>query len=185
MARALVAYASSEGQTASIAERIGDVLEEAGHEATLVNATHPPAGFSPAEYDGALVAASVHKGRHQRSITRLVTDHREVLDRLPSAFVSVSLTAATGPDRPEPREYVTEFLEETGWDPDLSHVVAGALKYRKYGLLNRFVMKQIARSEGMSTDTTRDHEYTDWADVEAFAREFAAHLSDADVAASR
>ncbi len=34
--------------------------------------------------------------------------------------------------------------------------------------LIRFVMKRIARSEGASTDTSRDYEYTDWSAVARF-----------------
>jgi len=38
----------------------------------------------------------------------------------------------------------------------------------------RFVMKQIARKTGSPTDTSRDHELTDWAAVDRFAGELAA-----------
>jgi len=40
--------------------------------------------------------------------------------------------------------------------------VAGALSYTKYNFLVRFVMKRIAKAQGASTDTSRDHELTDW-----------------------
>jgi menaquinone-dependent protoporphyrinogen oxidase len=33
-------------------------------------------------------------------------------------------------------------------------------------------MKQISKKEGGSTDTSRDHEYTDWKSVERFAENF-------------
>lgn len=179
MSRALVLYGSSEGHTASIAERIGDLLAEDGHEVSVVHTKHRPAGFSLAAYDGVVVGASVHKGKHQRYVREFVRVHSDELNRLPSAFFSVSLTAATAEDdaERETRTYVEEFLEETGWDPDLAHTVAGALKYREYGLMNRFVMRRIAGKKGIDTDTSRDHEYTDWEDVEAFTREFSRLLS--------
>ena len=34
-------------------------------------------------------------------------------------------------------------------------------------------MQRVARKAGLSTDTTRDHEFTDWNAVERFATEFA------------
>ena len=37
-----------------------------------------------------------------------------------------------------------------------------------------FVMRRIVSKEGGDTDTSRDYEYTDWAAVDAFAREFVA-----------
>lgn len=178
MAHVLVGYGTSEGQTARVAERIGDVLAEAGHDVDLVHVTHPPAGLDPATYDGIVVGASVHMGRHQSSVTDFVRDHRETLNRLPSAFVSVSLTAAH--DDPADREPATDllstFLEETGWEPDRTTLVAGALKYSEYGLMKRFLMRRIAGRAGGDTDTSRDYEYTDWDDVEAFARAFGSLL---------
>jgi menaquinone-dependent protoporphyrinogen IX oxidase len=33
-------------------------------------------------------------------------------------------------------------------------------------------MTMISRQVGRTTDVSRDHEYTDWADVEAFVDEF-------------
>jgi menaquinone-dependent protoporphyrinogen oxidase len=50
---------------------------------------------------------------------------------------------------------------------------AGRLAYTKYGFLKRFLMKRIARKEGASTDTSRDHEFTKWSDVEQFAADMA------------
>ncbi len=49
-------------------------------------------------------------------------------------------------------------------------MIAGALKYTQYNWFIRWVMKGIARKEGGSTDTSRDHEYTDWRQVAAYAR---------------
>jgi len=43
------------------------------------------------------------------------------------------------------------------------------VKYTPYGLITRFIMKMISKREGASTDTTRDHEYTDWDRVAHFA----------------
>ena len=37
-------------------------------------------------------------------------------------------------------------------------------------------MKRIAKDATGDTDTSRDYEYTDWAEVEAFANDFAAFV---------
>ncbi|MEY7848836.1 flavodoxin domain-containing protein [Natrarchaeobius sp. A-rgal3] len=177
-ARILVCYGSSEGQTASIAEQIGDALAADGYDATLVHLKHPPGDLDLEAYDGVIVGASIHMGHHQRYVTEFVSDNVEALNRLPSAFFSVSLTAAG--DDPESqttaRELLAELPAETGWEPDRTLAVAGALKYREYGLLKRFAMRGIAGRAGGDTDTSRDHEYTDWDDVESFALEFADEL---------
>ncbi len=50
---------------------------------------------------------------------------------------------------------------------------AGALRYSEYGWMMKRVMKSIARREGNDTDTSRDHEYTDWPAVDRFANDVA------------
>lgn len=178
MARVLVLYGSSEGQTATIAERIGDVLDAAGHETTLLHANHLPPEFALANYDAVVVGASIHVGRHQSYVTEFVRANADELNELPSAFFSVSLTAAEGTEESEATvaTLIEEFLAATEWEPELSLAVAGALTYSKYGFLKRLVMKRIARKSGGETDTSRDYEYTDWDEVEAFAAEFATML---------
>jgi menaquinone-dependent protoporphyrinogen oxidase len=52
-------------------------------------------------------------------------------------------------------------------------MIAGALKYSRYPLPLRWLMKRIAAKAGGDTDTSRDYEYTDWAQVEAYARRLA------------
>jgi len=49
-------------------------------------------------------------------------------------------------------------------------MIAGAILYTRYNWFICWAMKRIARKEGGSTDTTRDHDYTDWAQVTAYAQ---------------
>jgi menaquinone-dependent protoporphyrinogen oxidase len=178
MARVALLYGTTEGQTATVAERIADVLAEAGHDPTLIHAEHLPEGFSPGDYDAAVVGASLHYGKHQKYVTRFVRDHADELNEVPSAFYSVSLAAAAGTEEgwEEARGKLADFLAETDWEPDATAVVPGALKYSRYGVLKRFLMKRIAKKVGSDTDTSRDYEYTDWDEVEGFASDFAEAL---------
>jgi menaquinone-dependent protoporphyrinogen oxidase len=175
MARVAVIYGTTEGQTAAIAERVAGALADAGHDPALLHGSHLPAGFEIGAYDGVVVGASVHVGKHQRYVTRFVRDHAAALNGMPSAFFSVSLTAAAGTDeaRETARGLLETFLSETGWEPDATAVFAGALRYSEYGLLTRYAMRRIARQYGDDTDTSRDYEYTDWEAVDRFAAEFA------------
>jgi menaquinone-dependent protoporphyrinogen oxidase len=50
------------------------------------------------------------------------------------------------------------------------------MAYTKYSLLLRLLLKYIAHRAGGPTDTSRDHEFTDWIQVERFATDFAAGL---------
>jgi menaquinone-dependent protoporphyrinogen oxidase len=170
----MIAYGTSEGHTARIVECIADVIRGEGHEAFPVE-TEDSKSPAPDGYDAVIVGASVHRGSHQAGIREFVRTHRAALERLPSAFFSVSLAAAedTPKARQEAEGYVEEFFSLTGWRPRTVGRFAGALVYTRYGLLLRWIMKRIARSRGSrDTDTSRDYVYTDWAAVKHFAREF-------------
>ena len=169
----LVLYATREGQTRKIAEHIAAAVRARGGAADAVDAKHPPAGLSVSNYKGAVVAASVHVGKHESEIVEFVKRYRAELETIPSVFLSVSLSEAGVEDAhasPERRaqaagdvkQMIDEFLQETGWHPARIRSAAGALMYTKYNVLVRFVMKRIARQAGASTDTTHDHEFTDW-----------------------
>jgi menaquinone-dependent protoporphyrinogen oxidase len=108
--------------------------------------------------------------------------NRGALERLPSAFFSVSL-AAHG-DTANAEAYITNFEQQTGWHPTKLGLFSGALLYRKYGFLKRWMMKRIVRDKPgiLSTDTSRDHEYTDWDQVERFGRDFLERLVSEDEA---
>lgn len=57
---------------------------------------------------------------------------------------------------------------------------AGALLYQNYHPLLRWIMKRIARKAGGGTDTSRNYEYTDWGEVEAFGRRCSEQLASPD-----
>jgi menaquinone-dependent protoporphyrinogen oxidase len=173
MASLLIVYGTTEGQTRKIAERMADFARELGHTAVAVNACACRSVYH-GRYDAVMVAASVHRGEHQRSVARFVRENLHALSQLPSAFFSVSLSAAgkEARQKEDARRCADAFLRETGWNPEMVRLVAGALAYTRYGLATRFLMEWIAWREGGDTDTTRDHEYTDWdqlrRDVELF-----------------
>ncbi len=62
-----------------------------------------------------------------------------------------------------------ELVSKTGVRPKLRATFAGAIRYTDYGWVTKRVMRSIARREGNATDTSRDHEYTDWVAVDRFA----------------
>jgi len=168
MTRALVVFASTHGHTKRIAARIARVLREGGLEAqeAPIAGTPDPQGF-----DLVVVAGSIHGGKHQKDLIAWAREHQTTLAATPSAFVSVSLTTAEDTDEAHEtaERYVDEFEEETGWAPPRVLEAAGALQYREYDFMTRLVVRLIASTHHMSTDTHEDHDFTDWADVERFA----------------
>ena len=184
MASILIVYASGEGQTTRIVERMVELINGAGHEATVVRCRSLPTPPSPEDYDGVLVGSSVHMGNHAAKVDRFVSAHLEGLRRKPTAFFSVSMSA--GSPRAEVRAaaqgYVDDFLKETGWKPDAKAIFAGAIRYTHYGPLKRWIMRRTIGEELGQTDLTRDYEYTDWAAVERFVRDFLRRVEATQVA---
>ena len=170
----LIVYGSAYGQTAKIASRIGDTLAAGGLIVTLLNADSAR-GFDLTGIDAIIIGSSIIIGRHRQSVKRFVESHVDTLNRIPSAFFSVSGSAGSSDAVPQlrARSVMERFLTATRWTPDLMTTFGGALAYTRYSPLIRWIMKRIARMEGGPTDTTRDHELTNWARVDDFAEQFA------------
>ncbi|HET9978477.1 MAG TPA: flavodoxin domain-containing protein [Burkholderiaceae bacterium] len=175
----LVAFATTEGQTRKVAEFIAERLRIRGHRVDLVDVATPGAQQVSAAYQAAFIGGSVHQRRHQGALLDFVKSNLAWLAAMPVALFSVSLAMVTGEmdDRREAQRVADAFIEASGLRPRVTRCVAGALKYTRYGDFKRLVMRMIARQRGRSTDTSQDHEYTDWDDVEAFVDEFLAHAA--------
>lgn len=184
MLRILVVFATTDGHTATIARRIAETIQARGADTDVVNLAH--ASPRPQGYDGVIVAASVHAGTYQPELRHWVRTHAARLADLPGAFVSVCL-GILQPELEVQREVaatIRRFLTSVGWEPTLTKAVAGAVLYTRYGWLKRLVMRRIAAKAGGGTDTSRDYEYTDWADLEQFAEGFAELVARRAMAAS-
>jgi menaquinone-dependent protoporphyrinogen oxidase len=179
MARILIVYGTTEGHTAAIAGRMAETMRRDGHEVELRDSKEVRKQDVPAEYDGIIVGGSVHAGEHQSSLREFVKRNRDLLERTPSAFFSVSLTAAD-PDEEaasDAQAMVEKFASETGWHPKRVEKIAGALVYTQYNIFIRHLMKLIVKRQGRTElDTSRDYDFTDWEAVERFARDFARSL---------
>ena len=135
MNRILVLYGTTEGHTAMIAQTIGDTLKAAGFDADVIRAgTADP---RPADYAGIVVAASVQAGGYQKAVGRWVAAHVKEFGSRPTAFVSACL----GVLQKDPKvdadldAIARRFLDAAGWHPTMLKVVAGALLYTQYGVL--------------------------------------------------
>jgi menaquinone-dependent protoporphyrinogen oxidase len=177
--KAAVFFATREGHTCRIAERIAADLRGRGVAVDLQNVREARASIPWDTYDAVCVAASVHVGHHEPEMIAFVRAHRDELVKKSAAFVSVSLSQAGAQDAhasPEQRsraaedvkQMISTFVRKTGWQPAYVLPVAGALLYRQYNFLIRFVMKLIARKAGAPTDTSRNYEFTDWNALDQF-----------------
>jgi menaquinone-dependent protoporphyrinogen oxidase len=174
-----VFYATTDGQTRRIAERLSELLHVRGIDSRAIDVTSADAQEVDWRHVRAVaVGASVHRGRHQPAIDAFVRRHAEELNARPGTFFSVSLRAASpgAADRDAARQVALKFLTETAWRSGQVTILAGRLAYTKYGWLMRWVMKRIARKAGLAIDTSRDYEYTNWDEVARLADDLAAEL---------
>ncbi len=174
----LIVYASTHGHTAKIATRVAERLRAKGVEVDLHNVS-AGSGAMSISADAVIVMGSIHREQHQRELVDWVKRHRISLADLPTAFVSVSLTAAedTEEARAATRHLIDEFFEKTRWTPSRSIPVAGALQYREYDFFTRTLMRLLMKHMGHPTDTSHDYDYTDWDGVDRMADDFAASLT--------
>lgn len=191
-----ILYATREGQTRRIAEHVAAELRGRGFAVTVTNVRDYTARSNLNACTAAILAASVHAGRHEPEMLQFVKEHRGELECLPTVFLSVTLSEA-GVERSDttPEEHsqfvadvqkvLDRFFAETGWHPEHVKPVAGALLYTHYNFLIRFVMKHIAKQAGGSTDTSRDHEYTDWVALDRFVAALVEEFSAAKLPCSQ
>jgi menaquinone-dependent protoporphyrinogen oxidase len=69
--RIYVPYATTEGQTAKIADYIAEVVRAHGHQADTVDIGHAKDGI-PGGYDGVIVGSSIHMGKHDKHAAEYV-----------------------------------------------------------------------------------------------------------------
>ena len=181
MQRILLLYASTHGHTGKIAARIAAALEEDGATVDLHQLHGNKPQPAPQDYDAVILGASIHAGHHQRALIKWAERHRAALDLNPSAFFSVSLTAADDDEeaRAATRDYLDDFVEKTGWTPSRTATFAGALQYREYDVATRVLMRLLMRRMQHPTDASQDYDYTDWDAVEHWAHELSATLAPA------
>ena len=192
--RVAVFYATREGHTQRIADRIAADLRILGFDVDLLAIRHR-LHFSLSNYSAAVLAASVHGGSHEKEIVHFVKDHREELERITTAFLSITLSEA-GAEMPDktPVEHAQfaldvdrmfgKFFDETQWLPTHWMPVAGALLYTQYNFLVRLIMRRIARKSGAATDTSRDYDYTDWVGLDRFVDDLVEEIQSAPAPAT-
>lgn len=172
MSSILIGFSSHHGQTEKIAGRIGEHLRAMGHEVDLANFEAKTAAPPPQDYDVVVLGTRIEFGKSAPSFGEYVRRHRAALSEIPTALFAVSMAASSpGPD---PDGYLAKICRELAWEPAQRIAIAGALKYRAYGFVIRLVMKLISQRAGRSTDTSRDHEFTNWEVVRSYANEIAA-----------
>ncbi len=89
-----ILYATREGQTERIAGYVGSALDARGFGIEIRNLRYNASAIRLDQYAAVILAASVHIGRHEAEMVRFVKRHLPELNRMPAAFLSVTLSQA-------------------------------------------------------------------------------------------
>lgn len=176
MKRVHIYFHSRYGQTRRIAERLASRLGAKGMVAGLQAVESRNAGRLELPAEGAVViGAPIYRGAHPAVMVEFARRHRDALKARPNAMFSVSMASSNRDEasEAEARGYVEQFAQHTGWRADRVACFAGAVMYRSYNFVLRWIMKRIMEAHGRTADTSRDHEFTDWDAVDRFAAELA------------
>lgn len=172
----LIVYGTTEGHTRELVNFTATHLRDGGHVVTTEEADHDDRFPDPAGFGAVILAGSLHMSRYQAALVAYAQAHHEHLNAHPSAFISVSLAAAgVNPDDWEGlRECLARFEHETEWKPTATLQAAGAIRYSQYDFFKRLAIKHIAAQRGQKTNTHRDYDLTDYAELGEFVTGFAA-----------
>jgi menaquinone-dependent protoporphyrinogen oxidase len=181
----LIVYGTTEGHTRHVCQYLQDALADDDVSVTVCDVVWEPT--EPESYDLCFIAASLHVGSYQPTVVEYARHYHEALNGMPTAFLSVSLSAAG--ENPDDwaglDECVDRFLHATLWKPTVVHHVAGAIRYSHYDFFKRLALKFIAHRRGRETVTSSDYDLTDYEDLRGFAAAFVSEHRPVDASENR
>ncbi len=171
--RILFVFHSKYGQTAKIAGYMADIAEQQGWFTKLVGIDDLTPSIRVEDFDAVVIGCPIYVSKYSKQVANFIQSHHDALAKTHSMFFSVSMAAASNPhEQAEARALMETFVAHSGWQPAVMTSIAGAVNYRDYGWITRWVMKRISAKRGGSTDTSKNHEYTDWNQVDSITQEF-------------
>lgn len=172
----LLLFASREGQTAKIADVIAKQLQQSAISCTTLN-LKTVAEIDLGQYQQVILGSSIRYGHFHKEFLDFIQQHYQQLNQMMSVFYAVNLTARKAEKAtPATNGYVRKFLATSPWQPSLTAVFAGALRYPRYRWFDKRMIQLIMKMTGGVTDIRQDIEYTDWQAVNGFAQQCAANL---------
>lgn len=157
-------YATRDGQSRRIAERIAGRLAEKGiltSPRDLAVALPTPQELAAAQL--VTLVTAVRYGRHLPEGDQFLGLYRSLPTPPPLVLLSVNLTARKpGKDTADGNAYLRKSIARHRLTPALASAIAGRLDYARYGWLDRHLIRFIMKLTGGPTDLKTCVEYTPW-----------------------
>lgn len=169
MAKILIIYSTTDGQTEKISLRLQKVIEEEGdHQVSICSVTNS-AHLDLALFDKIVIGASIRYGTHNPLVGEFIDKNKALLDSKPNAFFSVNVVARKAEKScPEANPYLQKFLKRIAWRPRELAVFAGKIDYPRYRFIDRLMIRLIMWMTKGPTDPKAVVEFTDWQQVKEF-----------------
>ena len=169
-------YATRDGQSRRIAERIANRLADDGIPALahgLAGASPAPSGLTAARL--VVLVAAVRYGLPLPEAEQFLASYRTLREPPQLVLLSVNLTARKpGKDTVEGNVYLRKSIKRHRLAPVLALAIAGRLDYSRYGWFDRQLIRFIMKLTGGPTDPATCIDYTPWGVVDDIARRIAA-----------
>ena len=166
----LLIYSTTDGHTLDICRRLQAMLALQGHRVTLVALGDSP-GPDLAAFDKIVVGASVRYGKHRPELVEFLQRNGHMLNARPNAFFTVNLVARKPEkNQPDTNPYMVKLLKCLSWRPAQLAVFAGKIDYPRYGYVDRQIIRLIMWLTDGPTGRHDVTDFTDWAQVDAFAQ---------------
>jgi menaquinone-dependent protoporphyrinogen oxidase len=172
--RILILYSTTDGHTLKICQRLQQVIEQLGHQVTVIPVDEA-ARVDLQAFDTLVIGASIRYGKHSKAVTDFIQRNTPLLESKANAFFSVNIVARK-PNRnqPDTNPYLRKVLRQIAWRPQALAVFAGKLDYPRYRFFDRMMIRFIMLMTHGPTDPTAVIEFTDWQQVGEFGRRIAA-----------
>ncbi len=169
MTKILIVYATTDGHTRKICERLQQVIEQQGSQVQLLQIDEPCPDLK--QYDKIVIGASIRYGKHSKLIYTFIKENQKLLESKPNAFFSVNVVARKPEkNQPDTNPYLKKFLTQIAWQPKQLAVFGGNLDYPGCRYLDRQMIRLIMWMTKGPTAPDTVVDYTDWDQVEAFGQ---------------
>ena len=161
-----IIYSSTDGQTIKICKRIMSIIGD-----SKIVSIDEAKNENLSKYEKVIVGASIRYGKHKPELYEYISENCDHLIDINASFFSVNVVARK-PEKNTPltNPYVQKFLSISQWHPSLIGVFAGKIDYPRYGVLDKFMIRLIMWITKGPTDTKNVYEFTNWDDVDSFAK---------------
>ena len=169
-------YATRDGQSRQIAERIANRL--ASHGIAVLPRDLAGASLAPSSLAAArlvIVVAAVRYGKPLPEAEQFLARYRTLREPPQLVLLSVNLTARKpGKDTVEGNAYLRKSIARHRIAPVFALAIAGRLDYSRYGWLDRQLIRFIMKLTGGPTDLKACVDFTPWDVVDNVALRIAA-----------